>query len=336
MRVSSFDHGFATRPDEGLQAESSALEPRAACREACEEAHYPFGSLCKDLEDLSAVTITRHGNQYDRLFYFRAPPEDCAGDPENCPAYAVYLQCRAFVDAPSSSKDIILSDGSSRKQRHRICFNACRRPGNDTEENGFVGLDTRPPCAANSDTADLLCVSSDDGYESQLVFYGGYTCFSGGHEDSRFERGCTSWSLLWLGILIANVMQAITEMMIFYVTGLVEDVRVYSEARNKCLGHSALTVYFLAIIILLFQPLQIGETTGRGLDVLVTVVLSLLVDQAKNLVVQPVIWWVLIRRCGTIFPGIQEYNEEYHLQWDLQDSLVTPSFLAAHGADHQT
>ncbi|KAF4733796.1 hypothetical protein FOZ62_018332, partial [Perkinsus olseni] len=306
----------------GLQAESSKLEPRAACREACEEAHYPFGSLCKDLEGLSAVTITRHGNQYDRLFYFPVPPEDCAGDPENCPAYAVYLQCRAFVDTPSSSKDIILSDGSIRKQRHEICFNACRRPGNDTEENGFIGLDTRPPCAANSDTADLLCVSSDDGYESQLVFYGGYTCFSGGHEDSRFERGCTSWSLLWLGILIANVIQALTEMMIFYVTGLVEDVRVYSEARNKCLGHSALTVYFLAIIILLFQPLQIAETTGRGLDVLVTVVLSLLMDQAKNFVVQPVIWWVLIRRCGTIFPGIQEYNEEYLLQWDLQDSLV--------------
>lgn len=44
-------------------------------------------------------------------------------------------------------------------------------------------------------------------------------------------------------------------------------------------------------------------------------------DQVKNLCIQPVIWYVIIRRCGRVHPGIQEYNEEYLLQWELQESL---------------
>lgn len=107
-----------------------------------------------------------------------------------------------------------------------------------------------------------------------------------------------------MGIAIANVIQAITEMTMLFITGMIEDVRVYSEARNKCFGHSVMTVnqqqrvqpqvainpdllllhkqvYFFAIVVLLFQPLQVAETTGRSLDVLVTVCLSLLVDQVR-------------------------------------------------------
>ena len=37
---------------------------------------------------------------------------------------------------------------------------------------------------------------------------------------------------------------------------------------------------------------------------------------------QPVIWWCVILRCGRINPGIQEYNEDYILQWEVQDSLL--------------
>ena len=42
----------------------------------------------------------------------------------------------------------------------------------------------------------------------------------------------------------------------------------------------------------------------------------------KSAMVQPLIWWVVIRRCGHVQPGIQEYNEEYLLHWELQESLM--------------
>ncbi|KAF4655540.1 hypothetical protein FOL47_009398 [Perkinsus chesapeaki] len=326
----------------GLQGEKSTLRPRRACREACEETHYPFGSICKDLEDTSSITITRHGNQYDRLLRFPAPPGSCSLDPDSCPGYEDYLACRELANSPPFSKTIPTSGATARKQRHDICFNACRST-NDTEEAGFTGIDTRPLCTPDSEISDILCVPPDDGYESQLIFYGGYTCFSGDSDGSRADRGCTSWTLLWIGIIIINAIQAVTEIILLHVGGLSEDVRAFIDARDKCLGHTALTVYLAATIVLLFQPLSIAEFTGRELDVLATVFLTLLMDQAsttqllvdrdkllqaKNLLVQPLIWWVLIRRCGTIFPGIQEYNEEYLLQWDLQDSLVPKRYLS--------
>merc|ERR1719316_2559642 len=49
---------------------------------------------------------------------------------------------------------------------------------------------------------------------------------------------------------------------------------------------------------------------------------ALMVDQAKNALVQPLIWWFVIRRCGRVHPGIQDYNEEYILQWELEESLM--------------
>merc|ERR1712100_791555 len=52
-------------------------------------------------------------------------------------------------------------------------------------------------------------------------------------------------------------------------------------------------------------------------------VVVLTLDQLKNLVTQPLVWYVVVRRCNTLVPGIQEYNEEYVSQWDPMDSLVT-------------
>ena len=44
--------------------------------------------------------------------------------------------------------------------------------------------------------------------------------------------------------------------------------------------------------------------------------------EVKNVMCQPVIWWCIILRCGRINPGIQEYNEDYIMQWEPQDSLL--------------
>merc|ERR1719453_1312687 len=59
------------------------------------------------------------------------------------------------------------------------------------------------------------------------------------------------------------------------------------------------------------------------------VVLSL--DQLKNIVTQPLVWYVVVRRCNTLVPGIQEYNEEYVSQWDPTDSLITSMRLRVKG-----
>merc|ERR1719353_2364627 len=74
---------------------------------------------------------------------------------------------------------------------------------------------------------------------------------------------------------------------------------------------------FMVAPVLISMRMNVQDIVLRNF----AVVLSL--DQLKNIVTQPLVWYVVVRRCNTLVPGIQEYNEEYVSQWDPMDSLVT-------------
>eukprot|EP00392_Amoebophrya_sp_AT5.2_P003200 g3205.t1 len=164
----------------------------------------------------------------------------------------------------------------------------------------------------------LLCLPYTPGqYENSYQLVGTF-CFG----DAAAGNGwCISVGGILLAICIANILQFLFENVYLYLSVLDESYD-FQEAYRKCFGQFGVIFVHAVLLVCTVGPFHQASRMDKIEQVVVTFLLVFALDQAKNLLVQPVIWWLVIRRCGRVQPGIQEYNEEYLLQWELQESLL--------------
>jgi hypothetical protein len=201
------------------------------------------------------------------------------------------------------------------------CLSSCRR-GVDAFE-----VDTRPLCSeefgeGNEDFfIDMLCVDPDEPADirPQLGFY---TCEG---------NICISLVEVVLAIILGNAIQLFFEVTLYQMSELYEDPMDIAMTSGKCFVECMVVFYVAILIMVTVAPLLISLRIKVDKVVWDNFFVVLALDQLKNLTTQPLVWYMVVRRCNTLVPGIQEYNEEYVAQWDPMDSLVTSSRLRVKG-----
>ncbi|CEL92159.1 unnamed protein product [Vitrella brassicaformis CCMP3155] len=280
---------------------------RTGCLTACEELHFPE-LVCHKV----STSLKFRGNKYDELFVFPAPPDDTTLSNSD------YRQCRYFAKKPKTYQTT--PDG--REERLQTCFSACTRASevsnDDFEDDNRVAC----PTGSSETPTDLLCVSPDDPGEF----------WAGPNEVCADSEGkwCFSWLHLLIIICVANPLQIVAELLIIFILQLPSDEEEVEcqQPAIKCGVQMLLVSLFGVSALLTVGPFIVQGRAGNPEVVWMTFIIVLVVDQIKNLLIQPIIWYVLIRRCGRVHPGIQEYNEEYLRQWPFQDSFMTQIQLA--------
>lgn len=336
------------------EIEKNSVSQRVKCQRACQLAHFPSVS-CSTRSQSHKVTL--HGNTYESLWLFKKPlapgewtdqlnlnKTDSEDDGRaqrkvdfNRRAMEDFKECRSHALDPAPVRKITDPD-EGRRERMHICFSQCRR-STETAEHGY-GEDTREVCmcekymvdpvaritalrpCSNSGQAcqpcdlfdDLLCVDTRDPIERPLA--PAWVCLN------KESHWCMSWGYIWMVVAISNALQLGVEMCFYYTSAETEDVYEFQSATTKCALQFFIVLWNLVAMLILIGPFSIMGRLERSQQIWLTFVFGLMTDQAKSFIVQPIIWWVIIRRCGLVNPGIQEYNEEYIMQWDLEESLM--------------
>ena len=174
-------------------------------------------------------------------------------------------------------------------------------------------IDTRPTCSSLESAlhpAAILCVAYNT-YETENAYWPGSLCFGDVSAEDPVRDFCVSASQVFLAICAANFLQFLMESLFVYLTILDEHWSV-EEASRKCFSQFLVIFSHILMIMLCFgNPLSRASRSHKEGAIWLCFFLALVGDQLKNLLIQPVIWWVVIRRFGRVYPGIQEYNEEY-------------------------
>eukprot|EP00397_Hematodinium_sp_SG-2012_P003157 GEMP01003165.1.p1 GENE.GEMP01003165.1~~GEMP01003165.1.p1 ORF type:complete len:1002 (+),score=149.85 GEMP01003165.1:39-3008(+) len=170
----------------------------------------------------------------------------------------------------------------------------------------------------------LWCASENTAYDN--IVFPGQMCFGGTDKyptpSSELPKWCISAWQIFITIFICNIIHLFISMFILGAANIIEETDFASSAK-KFGCELTITMIFFTILIMLLGPLLKAIRLKKTESIVVTWMCALIIDQAKSFLVQPIIWWIVIRRCGNVEPGIQEYNEEYLMQWDLQESLMT-------------
>mmetsp|Transcript_130871 Transcript_130871/g.298043 ORF Transcript_130871/g.298043 Transcript_130871/m.298043 type:complete len:951 (+) Transcript_130871:94-2946(+) len=183
------------------------------------------------------------------------------------------------------------------------------------------------PLEAQIRTVDkLLCVSEKESPE-RLPYVANFAKIFG--ESSNV---CLSGSVVLYAVLLVDVVQFILEYVICYIVDqsfslegfLPEEERevLFETGWRRCLGQTILCTSTALMMMGCVKPLLVADLLGHTGTALTHVGAVLLADQAKALLIQPIIWAVLIIRLGFAMPGIQVYNDYYMEQWDEEESLV--------------
>ena len=296
---------------------------RRNCHGYCQRSSFPL----LECGTKPGLQMNHGGNAYNDLFVYTRPTVD-VDDDEYDTLMAGYDNCHYL--ALRELAEYTWIESQSRYQRLAICFTACRRLSDDVrlldEET-----DPRPKCMCQTAVdpsvpqpqqefwcdddsayanAGLMCVSPDGGYDDPL-------CGSGVCSGST----CICGTNLLLVIFVGNIIQFVMEGMVLYTSMQSDEIHDWPSPWWKCTGQIILITYFTLLIIYSVAPMLLAEHLDKIGAVMLTFFLSVVLDQIKSCMIQPVVWWLIIRRCGRVMPGIQEYSSEYLMQWDLQDSL---------------
>lgn len=155
------------------------------------------------------------------------------------------------------------------------------------------------------------------------------------NEDNTF---CISWSNIWMGLILLNVVQLVFEASMAYALEI--SLRPTSLDRlednledgddlanpdkpkeldcqvvlNKCWGELAFVILYICTLSYCCMGIIFQVTIGKPYSLLIEWILVLAFDQAKFVPAQLFIYWVVLRRCGLL--GISEgfngtWNDQY-------------------------
>jgi len=313
---------------------------RVKCRQYCQETHFP-SLYCKDIEDETQIQF-QGGSLYDNFFFYQIPSILSKTNIDN------YRSCMYFALSPDEEGEKSKLYASERTD---VCFTLCRR----SKEKPF-DIDKRDPCpvaqtqeeysnqfenmgkeealnsswlscnVAGGETCDLFyaqglyCVSEKDAIdnpiseEDPMIF-----CF--GDRDGGNESWCISIVQILIVVGLSDVVFFFMDAL-FFVAADIDDNADFVQASLKFACETTIILVYTSLILLMMGPIQQAYYYGKEEAIWVTWIIAVFFDQLKSFCVQPLVWILIIRRCGRVQPGIQEYNEEYLTQWELAESLM--------------
>mmetsp|Transcript_72604 Transcript_72604/g.166517 ORF Transcript_72604/g.166517 Transcript_72604/m.166517 type:complete len:965 (+) Transcript_72604:536-3430(+) len=219
----------------------------------------------------------------------------------------------------------------------RVSGRTTAAAGDRAEFDGVAGMltvdhvseDSRPLCQASNFVEvkgqrvsdSLLCVTTDAAAEPfEKVDWPASTCLS-------TDGWCFSWLHVMVCVLVVDVVQAGCELLVLVAGARSDDVAEFDQATTKCYAQTAVTVYIFAVCVLVVKPFTIAQEMGSESNVWATFFMVVIFGQLKSLALQPIIWFVIVRRCGRLDPTclVQVYNEEFlqeAVTWGEQMSLM--------------
>lgn len=321
---------------------------RNTCREACEWAHFPSQS-CRDLQD---TIINHEGNEYYKVYNYeyRTDAEDAR--------LVKYQQCMYYAVFPEEEGRITMGYvEDNRRENTDVCFTSCVRSaeaggdprnsrpnmascpkaqsqaeydaqfdhviGNVTGKDGTwykCVVPADPNSAENKCDifykAGMICVSEKTAYDD--ILYAAQFCFS-----ERFEdKWCISLHQVLLVVGISNAVNFILSSILILAGDTTDET--FKDITRRFVLEALITLMYASVCVSMISQVTLAYRLNKLDTIAATASMAIVADQLKSFfVVQPTIWWLIIRRCGRVNPGIQEYNEEYIMQWDPQDSLLT-------------
>jgi hypothetical protein len=137
---------------------------------------------------------------------------------------------------------------------------------------------------------------------------------------------CINWSVIILSIFLGNLLQLVFEASLYYsqeimFTATPLEKLQYperfsesgdgtddnpdnkkelecSKVMSKCFGEIAFIGSYIFVILAFVVGMTYSITYGRPMTIMIEFFIAWALDQAKNIPVQFVIYWVIIRRCG--------------------------------------
>ena len=271
----------------------------------------------------TGVSITYNGNEYTDLFKYPAT------NTEEFQTCKDYMEDNEGFDWSNQETD--------RQWRVHTCFRSCKMPG--SEDPNFEE-DGRSECQVFQDSTkfefyefDLLCVNSDSDCEPNRWW--DEICLSDGV--------CWSWTVVLISIGIANLGQLMLEQALYYTLnttykptefdrkyvlkredeGLKEDEEPScGKVTKKCTGEMVIATCFLASVLTSILCLIAAYKYGRPDTIWLEWGSALLIDQVKSLLVQPLIWWVVLRRCGKLPGDFDVWRDEQVVPAINDDSFL--------------
>ncbi|CBZ53012.1 putative cAMP-specific phosphodiesterase [Neospora caninum Liverpool] len=334
---------------------ATTLRNRTDCLMTCTQENFPEGGCEEELDR----TIEYRGNKYTRFFSFPAP-EGVTQSKYSGDYFESYTRCEDMALDPSgalwrqfasqSYRQLIIQQNYTKvceifrtsadfcdnhEDRLHTCFLGCRRP-EDTAATGYT-MDNRPPCVSGEETRPpLLCIYPDDiakdTFFDKMV---GSTCIYAhaisADKDSSVSSAfappiwCFGALQLFGAIFAANFLQLVFEILLLRVLDMADKFIEQSLAlrSRKCLYISLISVILGVAVFVSLGAVTILRRVGLETALVISFFLALAVDQVKFFLVQPIIWWVLLRRCGKLSPaGVQEYDDDYLTLFQAETSLV--------------
>eukprot|EP00744_Colponema_vietnamica_P008836 GILI01012592.1.p1 GENE.GILI01012592.1~~GILI01012592.1.p1 ORF type:complete len:735 (-),score=149.01 GILI01012592.1:208-2412(-) len=299
---------------------------RITCLRYCEEDAFP--NLCPTTKE----SFIYNGNLYSYLFRYNS---SSLGSNTHT-SYFDYCNTRATLNA-----NFEYATTGSRQMRLHTCFPACR----SGTETGF-SADSRPLCSSLPASIslqggfsltprnDLLCVDPDD--DCEVRRFADETC------PDFVNDLCISWSIIWMSIAISNFFQLTVELLVHWTNSIKTIYEPESQAltetdtsaetterrldlrasRNKCYGHLAIVLLVFVACFLFVINLVMASYQGRPSAMAFSFLIAWLFDQAKSIVVQPILWWLVDRRCGRVNPLMDLYDPAVIKQFPPEESLM--------------
>jgi len=325
---------------------------RAQCRRSCELIHFPTNS-CTDIEN---VTIKILENKYTEFFNFDAPAigidEERLAEYQNCVYHA--------LDPDDEGQNKLQWWTETHRERSDVCFTKCRRRNEkyiklahdirqpcepamtqyqydqqfrrdkNLNKYHYEGLNKDwLECDVSKEECDLFynqgmyCVTEEDGFDNGTLRDFAYTTCHNFSTDSVKNSWCINFFDVLIVILVGDFIYFIIDFVMYLSTKYNEESINFEEGVKRFSCQVFITICFALIVISTMGGFAKAYRAEKQLSVWVTVIIAILIDQFKSVfIVQPLVWWAVIRRCGHLILGLQEYNFSYIGQWELEESLM--------------
>ncbi|OMJ67417.1 hypothetical protein SteCoe_35440 [Stentor coeruleus] len=284
---------------------------RSECISDCEEVHF-LDSSCEDYNK----EIKYNGNTYKDLYYF----DYKEGNDD-------FQTCLDYVDLNS---DFPWTSDNSRQWRVHTCF---KRFKNGTDSN--FDYDPRETFTNETGTNvnDLICIRPSE------------TCEKPAWSDEDCSSGvCISFGVIFASIFLANLGQLIFEAALLYTSSItfkptdlerkvnpvkteinfsMEEEPPWDKIIKKCIGEITVAIVFLVSCLCAIASLIGVYDYGRPDTVWAEWIIAIVIDQAKSLLVQPLIWWLISRRCGLVTGTFSSWKDEQVIAGINDDSFMT-------------
>ena len=292
---------------------------RTECFAACTNDNFPFLNC-----ETQNPEIEYNGDTYTDFFLFPKP-----GIEKSEVEIKHYEQCKDYILDNESVP--YTQQGEYRQLKINTCFPQCRTFADCYQ--GF-NVDKRPICQIGGETAvgqeeGILCVS--DQTQCETLITKDEICMN---DDLTI---CISWNNIWMAIIMLNVVQLIFEASMAYaleislrptsLDRLEDDLEYHDEqagsdkpkeldcqiVMNKCWGELAFILIYIFTLAYCCIGIIFQAHVGKPYSLLIEWALVLVIDQAKFVPAQLIIYLVVIRRLGLL-----EISEGFNGKWSDQ------------------